>query len=106
MKLSEVKLRSLYLNIRKWRGTLNKSNPEETGAKRCAFWRFSAALSTKLKSIYLSCFTSVFSDVVDELEMAVSCLSTINSVKKANGKKKQRLSSSEESTSFKSSSLK
>ena len=67
MKLSEVQLRSLYRKLREWRGDLDKSDPEQTGARRSAFWRFSSALSKNLKSIYLSCLTTVFSDAVDEL---------------------------------------
>mmetsp|Transcript_21230 Transcript_21230/g.43664 ORF Transcript_21230/g.43664 Transcript_21230/m.43664 type:complete len:435 (+) Transcript_21230:683-1987(+) len=105
MKLSEVQLRSLYRKLREWRGDLDKSNPEETGARRSAFWRFSSTLSKNLKSIYLSCLTTVFSDAVDELEMAVSFLPVKDGVKKANGNKRQRVTSSEESNRFQAFSL-
>jgi len=67
MKLSEVQLRSLYRKLREWRGDVDASNPEESGKRRSAFWRFSSTLSKQLKSIYLSCLTTVFSDAVDEL---------------------------------------
>ena len=67
MKLSEMQLRSLYRKIREWRGDLDESNPEQSAARRSAFWRFSSTLSKQLKSIYLSCLTTVFSDAIDEL---------------------------------------
>ena len=67
MKLSEVQLRSLYRKLREWRGDLDRSDPEQSAARRSAFWRFSSTLSKNLKSIYLSCLTTVFSDAVDEL---------------------------------------
>lgn len=77
MKLSEVQLRSLYRKLREWRGDLDKSNPEQTGTRRNAFWRFSSTLSKHLKSIYLSCLTTVFSDAVDELVSVYSQLLVI-----------------------------
>ena len=67
MKLSEMQLRSLYRKVREWRGDLNESDPEQSGPRRRAFWRLSSALSKQLKSIYLSCLTTVFSDAVEEL---------------------------------------
>eukprot|EP00536_Pseudo-nitzschia_multiseries_P011722 jgi/Psemu1/260091/estExt_Genewise1Plus.C_4120050 len=94
MKLSEMQLRSLYRKIREWRGGLDAANPEQSGKKRSHFWRFSAALSNQLKSIYLSCLTSVFQDAVDELEIASSSLSKKDLLKKSDGKKRQRLSDS------------
>lgn len=105
MKLSEMQLRSLYRKIREWRGDLDESNPEQSAARRSAFWRFSSTLSKQLKSIYLSCLTTVFSDAIDELEMAASCLSKKDAIKKSGGKKKQRLSSGAENTRFETSSL-
>merc|ERR1712070_503214 len=105
MKLSEVQLRSLYRKLREWRGDLDHAEPEQSGARRSAFWRFSSTLGKNLKSIYLSCLTTVFSDAVDELEMAVSFLPQKDGVKKADGKKKQRVTNSEESNKFQASSL-
>jgi len=105
IKLSEIQLRSLYRKIREWRGDVDESNPEQSGRRRCAFWRFSSALSKQLKSIYLSCLTSVFSDAVDELELAVSCLSNKDLMKKSDGKKRQRLSNSKDITGLETSSL-
>jgi len=95
MKLSEMQLRSLYRKFREWRGDLDESCPGKSGPRRRAFWRLSSALSKQLKSIFLSCLTTVFSDAVDELEMMASFLSKKDSVKKAEGKKKQRLLNSE-----------
>eukprot|EP00537_Pseudo-nitzschia_pungens_P009892 CAMPEP_0172381836 /NCGR_PEP_ID=MMETSP1060-20121228/71153_1 /TAXON_ID=37318 /ORGANISM="Pseudo-nitzschia pungens, Strain cf. cingulata" /LENGTH=2325 /DNA_ID=CAMNT_0013109625 /DNA_START=9 /DNA_END=6986 /DNA_ORIENTATION=+ len=94
MKLSEMQLRSLYRKLREWRGSLDETKPEDSGKRRCDFWRFSAALSKQLKSIYLSCLTSVFQDAVDELEIAASSLSKKDLIKKSDGKKRQRLSNS------------
>ena len=67
MKLSEMQLRSLHRKVREWRGDLDESDPEQSGPRRRAFWRLSSALSKQLKSIYLSCLTTVFSDAVEEL---------------------------------------
>jgi U3 small nucleolar RNA-associated protein 10 len=105
MKLSEVQLRSLYRKIREWRGDLDEANPEQTAGRRSAFWRFSSTLSKQLKSIYLSCLTTVFSDAVDELEMAARSLSKKDSIKKADGKKRQKILGGEVNISFEASSL-
>jgi hypothetical protein len=67
LKLSEVQLRSLYARLREWRGDLDQSNPQESAARRAAFWGVSSCLGKQLKSIYLPCFSTVFSDAVGEL---------------------------------------
>jgi len=105
MKLSEMQLRLLYRKFREWRGDLDEYCPEKSGPRRRAFWRLSSALSKQLKSIYLSCLTTVFSDAVDELEMMASFLSTKDSVKKAEGKKKQRLLNGERRVGLDAASL-
>ena len=66
LKLSEVQLRTLYAKMRDWRGEVSQ---ESTGAKQriLAFWNLSSALSKQLKSIYLPCLATVFSDAVSEL---------------------------------------
>eukprot|EP00980_Cylindrotheca_fusiformis_P025237 scaffold13311_cov161-Cylindrotheca_fusiformis.AAC.3 len=119
LKLSEVQLRSLYFRLRDWRGDFDKLDPNKQATRRVAFWRLSASLSTRLKSIFLPCLGTVFSDAVDELVSDITCLiqshggrhlSNISGIvaqdtaatelsrrtkaKKADGKKKQRLDSS------------
>jgi U3 small nucleolar RNA-associated protein 10 len=105
MKLSEVQLRLLYRKMREWRGDLDELDPEKSGLRRSSFWRFSSALSKQLRSIYLSCFATVFSDAVDEIAIAASTLSQKGSVKKSDGKKKRKLLSIEESTTLQTHSL-
>jgi hypothetical protein len=67
LKLSEVQLRSLYVRLRDWRGDFDKLNPNRLASRRAAFWDLSASLGKQLRSIYLPCLGTVFSDVVDEL---------------------------------------
>jgi U3 small nucleolar RNA-associated protein 10 len=67
LKLSEVQLRSLYVRLRDWRGDFDKLNPNRLASRRAAFWDLSASLGKQLRSIYLPCLATVFSDVVDEL---------------------------------------
>lgn len=67
LKLSEVQLRSLYIRLRDWRGDFDKLNPNKSAARRVAFWSLSASLAAQLRSIYLPCLATVFSDAVDEL---------------------------------------
>jgi len=76
MKLSESQLRQLYARLREWRGDIKEDddNSEQSCSRRVAFWTLSAALSKSLRSIFLPCLTSVLTDVIDELEIAVSLL--------------------------------
>ena len=76
MKLSESQLRQLYARLREWRGDIkeNDNDSEQASSRRVAFWSLSAALSGSLRSIFLPCLTSVLTDVIDELEVAVSLL--------------------------------
>jgi hypothetical protein len=67
LKLSELQLRSFYATLRSWRGIFDKERPTKDSFRRYCFWFFSSSLATRIKSIYIPCFTSVFSDVVDEL---------------------------------------
>ena len=67
LKLSEVQLRSLYARLREWRGDIDKNDPTVSASQRVNFWRFSSCLGKQLKSIYLPCLSTVFSDSVDEL---------------------------------------
>jgi hypothetical protein len=67
LKLSEVQLRSLYAKLREWRGGFDKSDPTISASRRVAFWGLSSCLGKQLKSIYLPCLSTVFSDAVDEL---------------------------------------
>jgi hypothetical protein len=67
LKLSEVQLRSLYVKLRDWRGDFDKLNPNKLASRRAAFWDLSASLGKQLRSIYLPCLSTVFSDAVDEL---------------------------------------
>ena len=57
--------------------------------RRHAFWSLSAELSKNLRSIFLPCLTSVVTDLIDELELAVSLLSKHN--KKTEGFKRRRV---------------
>ena len=76
MKLSESQLRQLYARLREWRGDIKDGDDEsnQSCSRRVAFWTLSAALSKSLRSIFLPCLTSVLTDVIDELEIAVSLL--------------------------------
>lgn len=84
MKLSETQLRPLYARLREWRGDID--GDESLSSRRYAFWSLSAELSKALKSIFFPCLTSVITDVVDELENAVSVLCS----KKKGGEAKRR----------------
>lgn len=77
MKLSESQLRQLYARLREWRGDIKEEDDDDSNqssSRRVAFWTLSAALSKSLRSIFLPCLTSVLTDVIDELEIAVSLL--------------------------------
>ena len=76
MKLSESQLRQLYARLREWRGDIKEdgNDSKQSCSRRVAFWSLSAALSKSLRSIFLPCLTSVLTDVIDELEIAVSLL--------------------------------
>ncbi|KAL7520123.1 hypothetical protein ACHAWX_004867 [Stephanocyclus meneghinianus] len=80
MKLSEAQLRPLYTRLREWRGNIDagKIPSPAASSRRYAFWSLSAELSQALKSIFLPCLTSVMTDVIDELEIAVSTLCSKN----------------------------
>ena len=73
LKLSEIQLRSLYAKLRSWCGNFDKERPTIGSSRRYCFWFFSSSLASQIKSIYLPCFTTVFSDAVDEL---VRCFSS------------------------------
>jgi len=72
LKISEVELRSVYTELREWRGDLDKENSIKLARRRYAFWTISALLSEKLKTIFLPCLSMVTADVVKELELFVS----------------------------------
>ena len=72
LKLSEVQLRTLYTKLRTWKSDMDKSDPAFNATRRVAFWSLSAGLAQRLKSIYLPCLASVFSDAVDELVSSIS----------------------------------
>ncbi|KAL7469679.1 hypothetical protein ACHAXS_009933 [Conticribra weissflogii] len=76
MKLSEAQLRPLYARLREWRGDIknDKDSSSSSCVRRFAFWNLSAELSKFLRGIFLPCLTSVITDVIDELEIAVSIL--------------------------------
>ncbi|KAL3799942.1 hypothetical protein HJC23_007415 [Cyclotella cryptica] len=80
MKLSEAQLRPLYARLREWRGSIDtgKVASSALSTHRYAFWSLSAELSQALKSIFFPCLTSVITDVIDELEIAVSTLCSKN----------------------------
>jgi len=88
MKLSEAQLRPLYARLREWRGDI-EDETEGGSIRRYAFWSLSAELSKSLRSIFLPCLTSVLTDVIDELEIAVSLL--CQRTKKADGSKRRRV---------------
>ena len=68
MKLSESQLRPLYARLREWRGNIDDSSGDHNVAcKRYAFWSLSAAISQKLRNIFLPCMSSVVGDIVKEL---------------------------------------
>ncbi len=73
LKLSESQLRPLYARLREWRGELDSSSNNHTTKKRYAFWSLSAAISQKLRNIFLPCMSSVVGDMVKEL-VSVSSL--------------------------------
>lgn len=75
LKLSESQLRPLYARLREWRGELDSSSNNALHAtkKRYAFWSLSAAISQKLRNIFLPCMSSVVGDMVKEL-VSVSSL--------------------------------
>jgi len=91
LKLSEVQLRSLYTKLRAWRGDFDKAEPNTSASRRFCFWHLSASLAMDLKSIFLPCLATVFSDGVDELDTAVKSLCQKSKVKTAGGTKKQRV---------------
>lgn len=91
LKLSEVQLRSLYTKLRAWRGEFDKAEPNVAASRRYCFWHLSATFALDLKSIFLPCLASVFTDGVHELEAAVMCLCRKSKVKTAGGTKKQRV---------------
>jgi len=67
LKLSELQLRSFYETLRSWCGSFDAKNTTEGAFRRYCFWFFSSALAAQIKSIYLPCLTTVFSDAVNEL---------------------------------------
>ena len=68
MKLSESQLRSLYSRLREWRGGFDPSSQRKTLiCRRFAFWSLSAAISEKLKNIFLPCMSIVVNDLIKEL---------------------------------------
>ena len=75
MKLSENQLRPVYARLRAWRG-------DENAPRRFAFWSLSAALSKELKSIFLPYLSTVVSDALRDLNMAVSVLCASRQTKK------------------------
>jgi len=88
MELSEAQLRPLYARLREWRGDIeDESEGSVSSARRYAFWSLSAELSKSLRSIFLPCLTSVLTDVIDELEIAVSLL--CQRTKKSDGSKRR-----------------
>ena len=90
MKLSEAQLRPLYARLREWRGDIEEEGDNQVSSiRRYAFWSLSAELSKSLRSIFLPCLTSVLTDVIDELEIAVSLLCQHS--KRADGSKRRRV---------------
>jgi len=73
MKLSESQLQSLYARFREWRGEFDVKRSSSC-VKQFAFWNMSARLSKELRGIFLSCLTTVFNDVVEELNYYASAL--------------------------------
>ena len=94
MKLSESQLRQLYARLREWRGDIKDDDDDmkQSCSRRVAFWSLSAALSKSLRSIFLPCLTSVLTDVIDELEIAVALLCQRP---KHDGSKRRRVDDSE-----------
>ena len=80
LKLSEVQLRQLYGKLRDWKGDLDKADPHSRVLRRAAFWKLSARLGKELRSIFLPCLSSVFTDAVDELVSGqlLSCISEMS----------------------------
>lgn len=74
LKLSELQLRSFYGKLRLWRGDFDTQDPAKQAFRRYCFWSFSSSLAKELKSIYLPCLASVFSDAVNELVSFLSSL--------------------------------
>lgn len=96
MKMSEAQLRPLYARLREWRGDIEDGTKRlVTSTRRHAFWSLSAELSKSLRSIFLPCLTSVLSDVLDELELAVTLL--CKHTKKADGSKRRRVEETDSS---------
>jgi hypothetical protein len=79
LKLSEVQLRLLYVRLRDWRGDFEKLDVGKFASRRFAFWSLSASLGKELRSIYLPCLSTVFSDAVDEL-VSIALYFYINTV--------------------------
>jgi hypothetical protein len=67
LKLSEVQLRSMYGKICEWCHEHDESGKDQPAHRRFVFWALSSALSKQLKSIYLPCLSTVFSDVMEAL---------------------------------------
>jgi U3 small nucleolar RNA-associated protein 10 len=89
MKLSEAQLRPLYARLREWRGDINTLQSDPKAAiKRNAFWSLSATMSKELRSIFLPCMSTIVNDIVEELQLAASCLVPSKSSK---GQKRQKL---------------
>merc|ERR550539_194942 len=89
MKLSESQLRSLYSRLREWRGGFDPSSQRKTLiCRRFAFWSLSAAISEKLKNIFLPCMSIVVNDLIKELNHAAASL-TSNSVKGQSNKRQK-----------------
>ena len=76
MKLSENQLRPVYARLCAWRG-------DEDTSRKFAFWNLSAALSKELKSIFLPYLSTVVSDALGDLDLAVSVLCAERKAKKA-----------------------
>ncbi|KAI2507685.1 hypothetical protein MHU86_6778 [Fragilaria crotonensis] len=76
MKLSENQLRPVYARLRTWRG-------DDNPTRKFAFWNLSSALSKELKSIFLPYLSTVVSDALTDLDLAVSVLCASRKVKKA-----------------------
>jgi U3 small nucleolar RNA-associated protein 10 len=98
MKLSESQLRQLYARLREWRGDIKEGdgNLNQSCTRRVAFWSLSAALSKSLRSIFLPCLTSCLTDLIDELEIAVSRLCERS---KPDGSKRRRINDSDNDSS-------
>ncbi len=68
MKLSESQLQSLYSRLREWRGGFDPSSQSKTlTCRRFAFWSLSAAISEKLRNIFLPCMSIIVVDLIKEL---------------------------------------